>query len=135
MINKKNIFYILIFTFVLTIIVYKIISCFILPKSTFNKYVLDFIKEKYDNYKSYKYMGINKCRDSGGVWFPHDIEMCYVSTYEITTKTHKFNIYVTNDHHSQVFIYIADSDNCKDLDGFYYDVLTSKYSECVKKLK
>ena len=118
-------------------IIYGLLPYYIQPKIVFNKYVLKFIQENYENFEDVDYIDTFQCHSLEGVWFAHYIDNCYISKYNVITESNSFTIYVTNNKFSKVYVYVADSQLCisEAYDENEYSTMTNEYSGCVTRLK
>lgn len=144
---SKKFVSIIIMLFIIVILVYEFINYFVIPMYLFNNYVQKYIKNNYNDYISYRYLNTNKCQTRDGVWsYKRTIENCYVSKYEIKTKTSEFLIYVTN-RDSNVHVILGNSEMCANkinkyekidysiIDYSILDEIIHYSTDCVKRLK
>ena len=81
-------------------------------------YINDYLKKYYKDY-DIEYVDTKECRSSGGVWFPHRIYYCNMSTYTIKNNYEQFELIITDNRNHKyytrgLFVYSLKDELCKE---------------------
>lgn len=104
--------YLFIFIICLCLFSYKIIS-----NLSSKKYIDNYLKNNYNGYET-EFIATEKCYSNGGVWFPHKIYNCKMTTYIIKNNYEQFKLIIINNKSYKyytrgLFAYSLKNEICK----------------------